>query len=609
MNRIIGCFIFASMVTSVTVADEETSGHVDVSVRTVDTSGEKRKYRQYVNLDSGVRLTSLAVVVKPKDRKHLPDLLDLRLAGLGGDPFERAALTVKKIGKYQFKYDRHKSDYFYEDLLLRPEDASVEHSTGGDFHHFDFERVRDRGSFKWMANDRTTLALDFNGYTKRGNNTTTLDVEREEFELNQPVDESLAQYRITLQHDWDHISLIVSERWHEYDNRSAVFLPDFSVGLEPDAPTELDYFFLDQPYGYDGREHTLKLQGALADNLRFSVNAIDFGIDLDVDARERSQGLNFLGTPFVRDVSGAGGVERDTLLLDSAVDYAFSDQVEVGVRVNRRSLIQDGAVMFEESPRSSAWDIENNGLEFAVRWQISPAFRVASGWTWESRDHEFRYDSSDLQTERTERNGLYLRFDYRPHRRASLMISIEDNGVDDPFTSASATENQRARVRGRYLWENGLGVDVSYGQTWRDNANSNWRSVDKQTSLRLSQTLDRLTFSLGISEIDVEREIDQLVTGGFRQDLFAITYQADARFVDGSLNYQLDDKVDLSLAVRRYDNDGSFSVERDDLRASVAYRLAQNYLFRMAYRNVDYEEDTLEKFDADIWELSFRFNW
>ena len=609
MSRGIFFLILVSMLVRVADANEKYSGHMDVSVRAVGISGEKRKYRQYVNLDSGVRLTSLAVVVKPENKMRLPDLLELRLAGLGGDPFERAGLTVRKFGKYQLKFDRHKSDYFYEDLLLRPQDASVEHSSGGDFHHFDLERVRDRGSIKWMVSDRTTLSLDFNGYTKRGDNTTTLDIEREEFELDQPVDESLAQYRATLQHNWEHISLIVSERWHEYQNHSAVFLPGFSVGLEPAAPTELDYFFLDQPYGYDGLEHSLKLHGALLENLKFSVNAIDFGIDLDLDARERSQGLDFVGTPFVRDISGSGRVVRDTLLLDSAVDYAFSDRVEVGVRVNRRRLSQQGVVMFEEDPRSSAWDIEKTSLEFAVRWQINDAFRVASGWSWENRRHEFLYDSNDSQNERTERDGLYLRFDYRPHRRASLVVSIEDNGVDDPFTSASATANQRVRVRGRYLWESGLGVDVSYRQTWRDNDNSKWKSVDRQTSLRLSHTLDRLTFGLGIAEIDVEHEIDQLVTGGFRQDLFAVAYLADAQFVDGSVHYQLDDKVDISLAFRRYRNDGSFSIDRDDARASVAYRLAQNYLLRIAYRNVDYNEDALEKFGADIWELSLRYDW
>ena len=247
-----------------TAASAAFTGHVSVGYREVDVSGDEGKYKQHVNLDDGARLFDLGMVFQP-DRDAdapagMPDRVELNASGLGGDPYESVRLRVQRYGTYRITYDHRSSDYFYEDLLLAPEEASVEQSTGGDFHHFDFERKRDTLALDLDLSSRATLNLGFARYDKRGDSTTVLDVEREEFELDKPIDESLDRYEIGFTYDWDHVTLTLGQTWQEYDNDSSVFLPGFSPGSEPSAPTSLDLFFLDQPYGFTSSDQHVSVQ-------------------------------------------------------------------------------------------------------------------------------------------------------------------------------------------------------------------------------------------------------------------------------------------------------------------------------------------------------------
>jgi hypothetical protein len=67
--------------------------------------------------------------------------------------------------------------------------------------------------------------------------------------------------------------------------------------------------------------------------------------------------------------------------------------------------------------------------------------------------------------------------------------------------------------------------------------------------------------------------------------------------------------LSLSGAFRTYENDGSFHVERDDVRLAAHYTLPQDYVVGLSYRRIDFSEGDLEEFDADIWEITLRLDW
>jgi predicted porin len=534
------------------------------------------------------------------------------LSGLGGDPHESVAVTVKKYGAYRFRYNRHRSDYFYEDILVRPQDASIEGSTGGDFHHYDFERTRDNASLGIDFSERAKVTFDFDRYEKKGDSTTTVDVEREEFEVQQPIDETMRSSTLGFQYAWDRVTLIVSERWQRHDNDFSWVLPGFSLGTEPTEPTELDFFFLDQPYQQDVREHAVSVHMRPTDKLKLSVDVRDIDLDMDIDVAESSQGLDYTGTPFTRDLQGAGDVDRATTLINFGADYALTERFQIGANIRHYSLDQDGVMSFDNNLATTDWEVDYLGFELSAQAALTEEIQVAAGWHSERRETKFvetATAASFSRAEDTDQDGFFMQASYQPDKHLRLTLTAEENRIDDPFTLASATDSRRYRLRGRYRFDNGLSLTASHRLTEYENDNTDWQSTTKQTDVRLAYALDRLALTAGFGLIDLEREIDQRVTGGFRQDLFAIRYQADATFWDATADFSVNDQFSLSASLRRYENDGSFDVERDDIHLGVSYTLPQDYVLTVNYRNVDYMEGHIEEFDADIWELSLRIAW
>lgn len=613
---IVFTLLIAGAASTRSAAAATFTGHVSVGYREVDVSGDEGKYQQHVNLDDGARLFDLGMVFQPdRDANSpagMPDRVELNASGLGGDPYESVRVRVQRYGSYRLTYDHRSSDYFYEDLLLAPEEASVEQSTGGDFHHFDFERNRDALALDLDLSSRAKLNLGFARYEKRGESTTVLDVEREEFELDKPIDESLDRYELGFTYAWDHVTVALGQTWQEYDNDSQIFLPGFSPGSEADAPTSLDLFFLDQPYGFTSSDQRLSVQVRPSSQWIVELDARAGNLDLDMTATERAQGTDYLGRPFDREDAGAADVDRDTLLLDASVAYLVNDRLQLNAGVRRYDLEQDGAVLFGDTAGASAWDIETTGFELGVDMAVTTTVTLSGGWSTERRKSVVSHaieGAGHTEAVDTDRDGFFGRLSYRPSRRAQVTLSFEDDRIDDPYTLASATDARRYKARASYRWDNGLKVSASYRRTDYENDNTGWISESRQSDIRLTHAGDRLTVSVGAAFVELQREVDQLVTGGSRQDLFAISYGADADFWDGAVRWHVTDRVDLTASYRAYENEGSFKVDRDDVRAGVEFLLPADYALLLSYRNVDYNEDELESFDADVWELALKFRW
>ena len=83
-----------------TVNAAEFQGYVDVGGREVSVRGDEGKYRQHIDLDDGARLFGLALRFEPSEASaRVPDLIEFRASGLGGDPYEsldlQAPITIE----------------------------------------------------------------------------------------------------------------------------------------------------------------------------------------------------------------------------------------------------------------------------------------------------------------------------------------------------------------------------------------------------------------------------------------------------------------------------------------------------------------------------------
>ena len=593
------------------------TGTFRLGLRSVDVGGAERKYREDLNLDDGPRLFDLSFVYAPTgEEQRLVDRVDLEARNLGGDPFEHLRLGIRKFGAFTFTYDRRTSSYFYDDLILPVALADPNASNAGDFHTFDFDRVRDTAKLDLRLSERAKLSFGFDRFTKKGESTTTLDISRDEFELDRPIDESLNGYRGSFQYTWPKATLILEEYVRDYENAVEIFLPGFSLGENEGDATTLDFFFLDQPYDFTSFQHTARLLLRPNARMDIQITAQLEDLDLDVEAAERSQGTTFQGTPFSEEAAGAGGIDRDLEQLLVEGSYAITDRVAIVGGVSRRDLDQEGAFLFDDGLNQSAWTVATTGAELGVEWAVHREVTLALGVSQEERDVEvFAADGSfDFladEEQRTERTGAFALASWRPARHGELSLEVEDDAFDDPFALSSPTDRRRYRLRGRYAWDSGWNLSGAYQLRRDENTNSDWTGDTESLNLRVGFQSSRLAVSAGFSNVSLDREIDQVVVGGFLERLFAIDYEADADFFDARVRYRAHDRLTLGADVRLYQNAGSFGLEREDVRGWVEVGVLERYVLSVAYRVVDYDEDDVDfdDYDADILELGIGYSW
>ncbi|MFP3939525.1 MAG: hypothetical protein ACLF0P_04405 [Thermoanaerobaculia bacterium] len=601
-------------------------GRIVLGFRSVDVNGTENKYREDVNQSDGPRLMDLDFQLTPEGTaRALADRIVLDVNDFGDDPFESMRLSVDKFGTYSFSYDRWESEYFYQDIILPADQADVSLSSGGDFHHFDFERVRDRAQLDVTLSPRAELNFGFDRFTKRGESTTTLDVSRDEFEMDRPIDEERFQYRAGFEYSWDRVTLVLDERYTEYENLYEIFLPGFSLGegLPPDNLTSLDFFFLDQPYEYESWDHTLRLIARPTDRWTIRASGTLQQLSLDVDADERSQGVDFTGAPFQTDLTGTGEIDRDADLFDLDLTYLINDRFAVVGGYYYRNLDQEGEFTFGGALNEGVWDIETSGFEAGLEVTVSAELVVTGGLRYETRDVTFGAEEDaagtplETEEESTDHDGYFATVAWRPTDRVNLTLDYEDDSFDDPFTLASPTDRSRIRARGRFDLGGGFWGTASYRLTDYENDNSGWDASTEQLLGRVGYRADRIEASVGYSAVELERfaNFDVITLPGFGGgqvlDLPARDYLAESDFIDGLLRFRVSDALTVGGEARLYENDGSFGIERDDFRLFGEYRFASGLLYRLAYRTVDYDETEFDfdDYDADVYDFGVGFSW
>lgn len=590
----------------------EFTGRFSFGARGVDVDGSRTKYREDINLDDGPRIFDIGLSFAPAGADRAVDRIDLDLTSLGGEPYESLHFAAQKYGAYKLEVDRRRSEYFYQDTILPAALASLTASTGGDFHHFDFERTMDTARLDITAAPATRLNIALERFTKQGESTTTLDIERDEFEIDSSIDESSGVFSVGVEHDWDRLTLVAEQRIGDYENATDLFLPGYSTGAATTDLAELQFFDASQPYDYESMASSLRLLARPSERLLVQGGWSRQDLDLAMDAIESASGTSFLGLPFTTSSSGTADLSRDIERVDLEAGYQINQRFRVVVGAKETTLEQLGDLVFGAEVGASSWSIETRGLEARLDVALSSAILLGAGWSTERRDVEY---GQDLVTDpprlmnNTERDGFFLSLSFDPVGPLSVSASIEDDSIDDPFTLKAPTAGRRYRVHGRYRWDNGLTLTASYRRNNLDNDLSGWAGETEQADLRLGYSTESVQLAAGAGRVDYSRRIDQLVTGGTRQDLFAIDYAAEARFLDTSFRWQLAAKVAIGAYARAYDNDGSYPLERDDWRGFVEVDLGDGYHLQIARRSLDYVEDGFDDFDAELVELAVGFRW
>ncbi|MDX1568581.1 MAG: hypothetical protein R3223_12320, partial [Longimicrobiales bacterium] len=486
----------------------------------------------------------------------------------------------------------------------------------GDFHTFDFRRVRDRAALDLEVGERAAVTVGLDRYAKKGRSTASLSLQRDEFEVERPIDESSFETNVGFRYAWDRVTLSVEERYSEYENAYELFLPGRSTGVFPEDQTVVDFFFLDQPYAFTSRSHSVRVVATPLDRLTVRASGTLQGLDLDVEAREEAAGIGFTGAPFDTERVGQGAIERDLDLWDLDVTYLIGERWGLVAGSYLRSLDQEGELLFGGVPRRGQWDVQTRGFEGGVQWAPRRTIDLTVGLRRESRDVE-RGAVEDgpltgLDETDTDQFGYFGTAAWKPSRELSFTLDWEDGSVDDPFTLASATDHGRLRASGRYTLDSGPWVSASYQRSRRENRNSGWEAEQDLATLRVGYRNDRLNTHAGYSRIDVDRRYDAEVEGTFGPPaLFDVDYRMSSSFLDALIRFRAADDVWVGGQLRHYDNDGSFGLIRQDHRVFAEYRFPAGYLARVGLRVVDYDEAEFDfdDYDAAILDVGIGYTW
>jgi len=595
------------------------SGGFQLGFRVVEVGGQEDKYAEDVNLTDGPRLFRLSFELTPsRDLRDFIDRFQLDLSNVGGDPFETQRLAVKKYGRYSLKYERRKSSYIFNDDSSAA--AAAAHQLGaGSFHSHDFERVQDTARLDLWLTKRAKLKLGFERFTKRGDGTLTLDVERDEFDLRSPIDESMNGYRVAFEYVWPDVTLAIEEEIRQYDAAVASFLPGFSEGHDPDDPTELDFFFLDQPYELLSKTHTARVLAHPGSRLtlRAAASLQDLGVDLQ--AAEHAQGIDYQGAEFSSERSGDGHIDRDSQLFDVDVSFLLNDRLALLGAVRRRELDQEGGRSLGTERGTGEWRMEKTGAEVGLRVVASRKLTLSGGVRHETRDLSSTWraegDSGGVEQE-TRQTGYFVSLGWRPTRRFRLSGGVEDGSFDGPFTPLSPTTQRLYRLRGQYGAGEGFSLSGSGRLNSVKNDASGWRSTNGTLNLRAGYRRASFSASLGYSLVAFERQMDQTVTTlpGFQggvEFLVPIAYDVDSNIVDGRVIWSFVERWRLGGVFKLYDSDGSFAFQRRDLRGYVEVEIGADYVAHVGIRGLDYDEalHDHDDYDATIAEISIGYRW
>jgi len=600
------------------------AGKFEIGYRYVDINGNKDKYYEDLNIKKGPRLLELNFDIIPSGKyKNYFDLLNIYATTIGGDPFESYGFTLKKHGSFNFRYGHRKATYFYKDTILPTNMADSSLSSGGDFHHFSFERNFDDLYLDIRFSERAKFFVSFDRQQKTGESTTTLDVSRDEFEFDKPVYELKTEYRTGLQVNLDKVDFYLEGSYRDYENHSRVFLPGFSAGGDPANLTELSFYELMTPYEFTMPMFTARINARPTDRIKATAAYTFSDLDMKLDYYESGLGVNYNGAPLDYTTTGRADINRKFNLVDFDFSFRAHDMVYLIGGFRYSKLDQDGELSIEGSDTvDSLIDIKTYIYEAGAQVIPYKTLALTGGIRWESRDafHEIEEAGHEEETKKTERTTFFLNANYKLTNKVSLMGEYERGSFEGPYTLMSPTDLNRFKIRAKIKPVKGLNFMLSYLRRDIDNDDSGGKFDSNTYSIDIGYSLtNQLYVSAGYSRQDIDTSISNLVifpappwdpTGG-GQSLWNISYESGNNIFRGSLKYKINKNFSAGAMAYYYKNSGTWELDWTTIKGWLKYTLDSGYSIFLSYRYNNYDENIydFDDYSSHIFTLGFGYRF
>ncbi len=605
--------LFCGFVSSISLSageqgEDEFYGKFLVGYRYVDVSGVESKYKEDINLGDGVRLFDFNIHFAPagKMNKYF-DYMNVYIHNFGGDPFESMGLDIVKNGKYKFKFNRRKSEYFYND-----------HLEGHDFHTYAFDRINDSGLFKVWLGKSAHAYIDFNSYTKKGSSVNTLDIGRVEFEFEKPIDEMSTEVTLGFDYSGKSFAFVIEEKFTDFENATSMFLPGYADGGDfARYPTALNYFHLDMPYDMKGITHTAKFTFNPIKRLLLKGSFMIMNQDTEFTYDESAMGIDYVGAGFSYDYTGDGDFSRKSQVYDLDFTYFLNDKMALVGTTFYNNFDQTGSMTIDGEKTSMDLKYETGGVEAGLQYQPNTKFGFTIGYRMEQRDVEDAIVIEDVN-EPTSKTGIFGNLNLRLNKKFRVTADYQYGTYDNPLTLISPTDFHRFRLTAKYKNKN-LYFSGSYlfNKSESDQNGEMWTSDKNQLNLRLGIYKKKLHFSAGYSLIDVTRKGDRSIyyppswSGGEGTYVWDILFEGTSNLFDLYVYSKLSDKTGLGAYLNYYKNNGSWELTRTNFKLFFKYFCEKGFIGQLNYRYVDFKENDFgyNDYKANIFEISFGYSW
>lgn len=591
-------------------ADEEDkvllTGNFEFGYRHVDVSGNINKYYEDLNIRKGPRLLSLNFDLLASGKyKNYFDLLNVHASTIGGDPFESYGFTLKKYGAFNFRYGHRKSTYYYQDTILPPSLANISLTTGGDFHTYNFEKNFDELYFDLRPMKRAKLFFSYERQQRFGESTTTLDLVRDEFELDKPLYELKTEYRAGFQVNFEKLNFFLEGSYLDFDNKSRIFLPGFSEGSNSTNFAELFSFELTTPYNFKMPMVRARVNAQPTKRIQATVSYAFSDLDMSLNYYERGLGTNFNNTLLDYVTTGNGQISRKFNLADFDLSYRVRDRVYLigGFKYNK--IEQDGELSINgNAPLQTSLDIKTSIYEAGTQVLLLKTLSVTGGLRYETRKVSFE------EEKRTNRTSFFFNGIYSPSNKLNVMGEYEKGTYKDPYTLMSPTDLNRFKIRGKFKPIAGFDIILTYLRRDLKNEDSGGKFDSNTYSFDLAYSFkSKVYLSAGYSKVDIDSSISNVVAY-FLQPWY-IRYESTNNVFRGSIKYVFNKGLSVGAIVEDYKNSGTWELNWTTLKGWIKYTLSSGYSLSLSYiwNNYDEKKYDFDDYSSNIFTLGFGYSF
>ncbi len=196
------------------------SGNLDVGYRWVSgVGGDFNTYRSIVNLGDGPRLFNLDAIIVPPSWKFA-DRITVNANYWGGDPYNLARVTARKLGVYDFYWNYRNIAYF--NFLPSFANPNLERGSFLNQRSFDTSKRINDAELVLRPGHRITPYVAYNRSGDRGTGITNIVFQGNEFTVPDRIDSNVNIYRAGTRFNFNRYNLTLEAGGVAYDNDQQV---------------------------------------------------------------------------------------------------------------------------------------------------------------------------------------------------------------------------------------------------------------------------------------------------------------------------------------------------------------------------------------------------